>query len=140
MHSLKGDQTEVSRQEGQTIVEFALVVTVLFLLLFGIIEFSRLFFAYATMSQGVREGARYGIVHNYYAEPEIIDLVTSRIVLIGGTVDVDVNYPDVDPEKGVDHYCPHQCRIVVTATSNYDPWTPLVPKFEIVAQATMHFE
>ena len=50
-------------QKGQTTVEFALVVGLLLILLFGIIDFSRLLFAYATMSNGVREGARYGIIH-----------------------------------------------------------------------------
>ena len=50
-------------EDGQGIVEFALVAGFLLLILFGIVDFSRLFFAYATMSHGVREGARYGIIH-----------------------------------------------------------------------------
>ena len=49
-----GDQ----RERGQTIVEFALVISFLFLIIFGIVEFSRLFFSYATMSHGTREAAR----------------------------------------------------------------------------------
>jgi hypothetical protein len=127
------------KEGGQATVEFALVVGVLFLVVFGIIEFSRLFFAYATMSQGVREGARYGIVHpGSEYEHVIIDLVESRMTLIGGTATVTVDYPD-ESESGYP-FCQHHCRIVVRATSSYHSWFPLVPDIEIVAQSTMHFE
>jgi hypothetical protein len=123
-------------EQGQTIVEFALVISILFLMVFGIIEFSRLFFAFATMSQGVREGARYGIVHPGQ-DTAIINEAQSKIVLIGGTATVTVDYPDTVDGS---HYCSHKCRIVVEATSMYDAWTPIVPDFEIVAQSTMHIE
>ena len=46
---------------GQTIVEFALVAMVFFMLVFGIIDFSRLFHAWVTVEHAAREGARYGI-------------------------------------------------------------------------------
>ena len=45
-----------------------------------------------------------------------------------------------DPNENGYAYCQHLCRIVVRATSMYHPWIPIVPHFEIVAQATMHFE
>jgi hypothetical protein len=129
----------MERESGQTTLEFALVVGVLFLVVFGIIEFSRLFFAYATMSQGVRDAARYGIVHpGSEFEDDIIDVAQSKITLIGGTATVTVDYPDVS-ESGYP-FCQHRCRIVVRATSMYNPWIPLVPPFEIAAQATMHYE
>jgi hypothetical protein len=124
-------------ERGQTMVEFALVVLLLFLVVFGLIEFSRLFFAYATMSHGVREGARFGIVHP--GETEAIESLTeSSIILVGGTATAAVGYPDKDEDDY--QYCQHDCRIVVTATATYDAWTPLVPDFVIVAQSTMHFE
>ena len=50
-------------ERGQGLLEFALVVVFLLLTMFGIIDFARVFFGYATMSNGVREGARYAIVH-----------------------------------------------------------------------------
>jgi hypothetical protein len=124
------------RQQGQTTVEFALVIGVLFLVILGIIEFSRLFFAYGTMSQGVREAARYGVIHPGH-DAEIVKVAESKIFLIDGAADVSVTYPDsVDG----DPYCRHQCRITITATSAYDAWTPLVPDFQIVARATLHIE
>jgi hypothetical protein len=48
------------RQEkthGQSIVEMALILPLLLIVLFGIIEFGWLIFAYSTMSQAVRNGA-----------------------------------------------------------------------------------
>jgi Flp pilus assembly protein TadG len=50
---------------GQAIVEFALVATVFFILLFGIIEFSRLMFMYHHVGNVAREGSRYASVHGY---------------------------------------------------------------------------
>jgi Flp pilus assembly protein TadG len=48
---------------GQAIVEFALVATVFIILLFGIIEFSRLMLMYHHVGNVAREGSRYAIVH-----------------------------------------------------------------------------
>jgi Flp pilus assembly protein TadG len=127
-----------SSQGGQTLVEFALVISILFLIVFGIFEFSRLFFAYGTMSHGVREAARYAVIHpGPEHEADIIDEALSRIFLIGGIANVTVSYPD---SVGGDPYCSHRCRVVVEATSTYNPWTPLVPSFEMVARATLHIE
>jgi Flp pilus assembly protein TadG len=50
---------------GQAIVEFALVATVFFILLFGIIEFSRLMLMYHHVGNVAREGSRYAIVHGF---------------------------------------------------------------------------
>jgi len=103
---------EVRNQRGQTTVEFALVVGLLLILLFGIIDFSRLMFAYATMSNGVREGARYGVIHPGQ-DAQIIQRARAMMVLIGGTATVEVNYPKTDAQGN--RYCSHKCTVVVTA-------------------------
>jgi hypothetical protein len=123
-------------QRGQTIVEFAMVMSLLFLLIFGIIEFSRLFFAYATMSHGVREAARYGVVHHGDI-PNIKEVAQDRIFLIGGSASISVTYP---VSFSGSYTCSHRCPVQVRAASLYNAWTPIVPDFEIVAQATMHHE
>ncbi|MBN1659147.1 MAG: pilus assembly protein [Anaerolineae bacterium] len=128
------------RQEGgQTTVEFALVISVLLLVVFGIMDFSRLMFAYATMSNGVREGARYAVIHpGPDHEAEIVARAHGMMVVLGGTANVMVAYPDGDLEGGP--YCSHLCRVVVRATSDFDAWTPIIPAFQIEARATMHLE
>jgi hypothetical protein len=138
-------QPRDDESRGQGIVEFALVVSLLLLILFGIIDFSRLFFAYATMANGVREGARYGVVHSY-DELGIKERAHAMMVLIGDEANVTVAFPDTDEdgdgtvEAGEDGHCSHNCRVVVTATSDLDVWTPIIPSVRILAQSTMHIE
>lgn len=45
-------------EEGQALVEFALVLPVLCLLLFGIIQFGMLFYTYIDLTSATRDGAR----------------------------------------------------------------------------------
>jgi Flp pilus assembly protein TadG len=49
-------------EEGQTMVEFALVLPVFCLLLFGVIQFGILFNNYITLTDAVRAGARKAAV------------------------------------------------------------------------------
>jgi Flp pilus assembly protein TadG len=50
-------------QRGQVLVEFTLAASLLFLLIFGIIDFSRALFAYDQVTAAARIGSRYAIVH-----------------------------------------------------------------------------
>jgi Flp pilus assembly protein TadG len=50
------------RQEGQSLVEFAIVAPVLLLLLLGIVEFGLILFNQHVITNASREGARFGIV------------------------------------------------------------------------------
>ena len=134
---LKREKSRKKGERGQTLVEFSLVMLVLFLLLFGIIDFARVFFAYATMSQGVREAARFAVVHPQ-ADGPIIARARDSMVVIGGTEDVQVLFPDKTAD-GSDCRL-HLCRVQVVATSDFPIWTPVVPNFKIVARATMHIE
>jgi Flp pilus assembly protein TadG len=58
------DRAEKARQ-GQSLVEFALVLTPLFFVLLGIIQFGFIFNGYVTMTNSAREGARSGSVYIY---------------------------------------------------------------------------
>jgi len=62
--------------KGQAMVELALVLPVLLLLVFGIIEFGRVFGTYLMVTHGAREGARAGAVG--IADTDIIALVRDR--------------------------------------------------------------
>jgi len=126
-------------EEGQALLEFALVATFLLLVLFGIVDFARLFFAYATMSNGTREGARYGIVHPG-DDTDIEQRTRDMLVLIGGEATVTINYPGRDDGSHAGCTDPHRCRIQVIANTTLDVWTPVLPAIPIEARATMHFE
>lgn len=50
---------------GQTLVEFALTLPILLLLIFGIIEFGRMFQAWVTIQNAARTAARYAVTGQY---------------------------------------------------------------------------
>ena len=54
-------------ERGAAAVEFALVMPILFLLVFGIIDYGMLFFDSIGLRQGAREGARQAVVQKYAA-------------------------------------------------------------------------
>ncbi len=94
------------RQRGATLVEYALVVMILWVLIFGIIEFARLVFTYNSVASIAREGARYGIIHPGDSAGVVaagqslapnLDLARLQIDVTwgGGQVNVRVSYPVV---------------------------------------------
>jgi len=52
-------------EAGQSLVEFALVLTPLFMLLLGIIQFGFIFNTYVTLTNATRDAAREGTVYVY---------------------------------------------------------------------------
>jgi hypothetical protein len=88
------------------------------------------------MSNGVREGARYAIVHPNDTAG-IQDAAHNMMLVVGAPVSVSVSFPDVDDEG--DDKC-RRCRVVVTAGSDFPVWTPLFPNIQMQARATMHIE
>ena len=52
-------------RRGQSLVEFALILTPLMLILLGIIQFGFIFNSYVTMTNAVREGGRTATIHVY---------------------------------------------------------------------------
>ena len=56
---------KAKRQEGASAVEFAIILPLLLILVFGIIEFSILFYDKAMITNASREGARVGITFLY---------------------------------------------------------------------------
>lgn len=124
---------------GQAMVEFALVLPILLLVMFGIIEFGRLFFSYAMVSASSREGARYGEaaeVISAISKPRYLDCAgirdaAIRIGRFAGITDssnVEIGYDnglycDDNPSVSEIHLGD---RVVVTTTVTYNPVVPLV--------------
>lgn len=57
--------TRADSQEGQALVEFAIVLVPLLVLLVGVIQFGFLFGANVTLTNAAREGARAGTIYIY---------------------------------------------------------------------------
>jgi hypothetical protein len=68
------------RQDGVALVEFAIVACLLFILLFGIFEFGRLFYVINTVQEVTRRAAREAVVNWYTNENDI-----KEQALFGGT-------------------------------------------------------
>ena len=65
MHSRVAGHTkhgERSPEQGSTLLEFGLVTIVLFMLIFGVIDFGRALYAYHFVSHAAREATRFAIV------------------------------------------------------------------------------
>ena len=90
-------------QRGAAAVEFAIVCSLLFLLVFGIIEFSIMLYDKAVITNASREGARAGIVWAPVRDlpsvtslvTEAVDLYATNLINFGETSAIDI---DVDLE------------------------------------------
>jgi Flp pilus assembly protein TadG len=65
----------MNSQKGQSLVEFALIVPVILLLLFGMFDIGRVLFSAVALEQAAREGARVASVGKTNAE--VIASITS---------------------------------------------------------------
>ena len=89
------------RESGQSLVEFALVVPLLFLLLFGSIEFGRVFHAYHVITSAAREGARAAAVGKSNTDIETkIEGAVSSLVSDTSKVNIKLNATYENPVTG----------------------------------------
>jgi Flp pilus assembly protein TadG len=81
-------------ERGQTMVEFALVVPILCLVLFGVIQFGALYNDYVTLTDASRVGARKAAVSRHAADPAGSAEASARASASGldpAKLDVNVN-------------------------------------------------
>ena len=69
------------RGRGSTLVEFAIVAPVFFLLMLAIVDFGVLFWANLTMQHAVREGARYAVTGQSNLDPDTAQQYRYRAVI-----------------------------------------------------------
>jgi Flp pilus assembly protein TadG len=103
-------RTDITREQGQTMTEFAIVLPILVVLLFGIMQFGIAFNNYVTVTDAARAGARMAAVSRNSSDPvgactnqvrsSAGDLDQSKLIVscssawtIGSDVTVDVQYP-----------------------------------------------
>lgn len=55
--------TRRARWSGQGLAEFAFIVPIFVVMMFGIVDFGRVIWAFNSVENAAREGARYAIVH-----------------------------------------------------------------------------
>jgi Flp pilus assembly protein TadG len=57
------DKTSVYNQYGQSMIEFGLILPLLVLVVAGIVDLGRAFYASITITNAAREGARFGTLN-----------------------------------------------------------------------------
>lgn len=67
------------QRRGQSLVEFALIVPLFFLLVFGVTDFGRLFFTQMTLQHALREAGRFAVTGNKIPDPENSGQMLSRV-------------------------------------------------------------
>jgi Flp pilus assembly protein TadG len=78
--------------DGQTLVEFALVLPLLAVLLFGVIQFGIVFNHYLDLTDAVRAGARKTAVSRQTSDPTGPDgVATQAVVNSAGDITIDPN-------------------------------------------------
>jgi Flp pilus assembly pilin Flp len=128
-------------EEGAAVVEFALVMPILALVIFGIIDFGRAFYTVNNIISAVREGARYGAILStplsVTGQREIRDRVRSVSQPFGGDSlrdeQIHIEFPNGE--------------LVRVRVENY-PFRPLTPiagalgvgTWPITRQATFRWE
>ena len=102
---------------GQGLVEFALILPVLILIFMGIVDFGRAIYAYNSVSNAAREGARVGIVDQgqtggvYDAAIEAANQATALGLTASDPTQVLVTFPDPGNCPTLDVGCPIRVRV-----------------------------
>ena len=134
-------RTFFRNEEGAAVVEFALVMPILALIIFGIIDFGRAFYTVNNIISAVREGARYGAIlstpMSVTGQREIRDRVRSVSQPFGGDSLRDENI-EIEFPNG---------EFIRVRVENY-PFRPLTPiagalgvgTWPITRQATFRWE
>ena len=123
-------------RRGQALVEFALVLPVFLLLIFGIVDAGRLIYTYNTVANAAREGARVAIVNQSDAGTKTCDTEsatawpTGCAIAAGITLglkdsDVVVEYREAD-DSGNCVPIKIGCVVSVAVTGTYTALTPVI--------------
>jgi hypothetical protein len=100
---MKQDQIVRRHDNGQSMVEFALILPLLIAFIFGIIELGVLFSEYVGMTNSAREAARAGAVYQYTeavpqtGDPTIRDTIDNKRKLYISQIITDTINPMIDP-------------------------------------------
>ncbi len=93
------------REDGQAMVEFALILPIFLLILCGIIDFGWLFYNQLSLNNACREGARYAVV-NTAENADTLAIInhienTTTTVFANDGIDISVTYSSPgDPTSG----------------------------------------
>jgi Flp pilus assembly protein TadG len=134
------------QHSGQTLIEFALLFPVFLILIFGFFDLGRAVFYYSSLTNAVRETARYAIVHHDRTEDTLRNMVLDKyafaidqndiIIAIEYFAKDDLTTPVGSDTDGITNFA-------IRATYTFDPVTPFIERIDccggitLVAESTM---
>ncbi|HEX3154184.1 MAG TPA: TadE family protein [Candidatus Angelobacter sp.] len=114
---LRISPTRIRRQRGQSLLETALMIVVIFNVVFWVFELGWLMYTYSVMADAANEGVRYAIVHSGGDSGG----AKTRVAIFAGTslhnvsaISTSVTFPDGSSAP------PNRVRVTVSYT--YVPW------------------
>jgi Flp pilus assembly protein TadG len=130
------------RGRGQALVEFALVMPLILLLIFGAIDFGRAIYSYNAMSESSRQADRTAIVNQTpsavknaaIAAAPAVALVAANVTVCyktSDTLQTDCSNPGTDDCSSALQI---GCLAFVTTTTTYQPITPILSSIVGVRQ------
>ena len=114
-------------RDGQSMVEFALIVPIFVLVLVGLFDVGRAVYAYNTVNNAAREAGRLAIVDQY--EDHVLDEAVgaaSGVGVVRDDVTVEYEMPDGSPCTHVGDDDIVRCVAVVTVPYRYEAATPVI--------------
>lgn len=118
-------------EQGQAIVEMALVLPLFLLLLFGVIEMGRICYAYISVSNAAREGGRVASIGG--TDLEIVNSVENAASLASMSLTIVITPPQANRQSGqeVTVNVTYPVQLVIPIISNVVP-NPVIVSSSIV--------
>ena len=129
-------QLSVSKQKGQSLVEFTIILPILLIILLGMLEFGLVLNAYLSINNCSREGARLGVVGG--SDGEIKNLIKDISPSLNtNKLNVSINPVESSRRRGE--------SLTVTVEYSYDVITPIISviiddEIDLKMQTTMRIE
>jgi len=80
MDTIDVKKASQKRRQGQTLAEFAITLPTLLIIMFGIIEFGRIFQAWVSLQNAARTAARYASTGQYYEDQYPMETILNEAV------------------------------------------------------------
>ena len=120
---------------GQSLVEFAMIAPLFFFLLFGVVDFGRLFFVQMTLQNAVRQAGRFAITGNHLQDPKNPGQNLSRVnsiikIATEASAGLDISGITISSAKGGPGSAggPGD-TVTVSITDNLKLITPIIAQF-----------
>jgi Flp pilus assembly protein TadG len=133
---IRPNRRTVLRENGQSLVEFALTFSILMTFVFALIELCLAFYTKGMISESAREGTRYAIVRgstclnsSQVSCTTSVASIRSYVLglglpnLAGGSMTVTPSFPDINQNPG--------SRVKVDITYSFPIKLPLVPQHSL---------